>query len=32
MAVPSEEKFQAYSFYIVKVAQLLGVTKTRHIF
>jgi pre-mRNA-splicing factor SYF1 len=31
-AVPTEQRFQAYSLYIAKVAALLGVTKTRPIF
>lgn len=30
--VPAEEKFQAYSIYIAKVAKLLGVTKARPVF
>jgi len=30
--VPAEERFQAYSIYIAKVAKLLGVTKARPVF
>ena len=30
--VPQNEKFQAYSIYIAKVAKLLGITKTRPVF
>ena len=31
-SVPAEDKFQAYSIYIAKVAKLLGVTKSRPVF
>jgi pre-mRNA-splicing factor SYF1 len=31
-AVPAQERFQAYSIYITKVAKLLGITKTRPVF
>lgn len=30
--VPYEEKVKAYNLYIAKVAELLGITKTRKIF
>jgi pre-mRNA-splicing factor SYF1 len=31
-AVPAQQRFQAYSIYITKVAKLLGITKTRPVF